>query len=184
MKLLSAIMLFTFIGSAYPSDTPEDATNKFYSAIVTGRYQACLPDQSELDRLAPLMSRRLTGLLQDALAYREQYAKEHPPKTNKDGVPPTFYKPPFIDGDCFSSNVEGAKRFTLGKSEKTATGYRIELHLTYFDSTRPDEKPFEWIDAVIVIKEDDRFVVDDMEFLGTWSYGNHGTLSKRLHYRE
>jgi hypothetical protein len=184
MKMLSIIMLFMFIGSAYPSDSPKDAANKFYSAILAGHYQACLPEEGQLKNLSPSLSKRLTGLLQDALAYREQFTKEHPPKTNKEGVPPTFFKPPFIDGDCFSSNIEGAKRFTPGKSEKTATGYRIELRLTYFDSTRPDEKPFEWTDAVIVIKEDDRFVVDDMEFLGTWPYGNHGSLSKMLHYRQ
>ncbi len=41
-------------------------------------------------------------------------------------------------------------------------------------------KPFAWTDAVIVIKEDGRFVVDDMEFLGDWPYDNHGLLSKGI----
>jgi hypothetical protein len=178
MKLLSAIMLLMFIGSPNASDSPEDAATKFYSTILADRYHGCLPEENQLKRLSPFTSKRLSGLLRDALAYREKFIKDHP------AAPPIIIKPPFSDGDCFSSVAEGAKSFTLGKSQKTAAGFRLELRLTYFDATRPEEKPFEWTDAIIVIKEYDRFVVDDMEFLGTWPYGNHGTLSKNLKYRE
>jgi hypothetical protein len=72
----------------------------------------------------------------------------------------------------------------LGKTNKIPAGYRVELRLTCIDAMQPNEKPFEWTDTVIVIREGNRFVVDDMEFLGTWPYGNHGSLSKFLNSRE
>jgi hypothetical protein len=46
--------------------------------------------------------------------------------------------------------------------------------------TRDPKAKVEWTDAVYVVKEDNHFVVDDMEFRGTWAYGNHGLLSKGL----
>jgi hypothetical protein len=184
MKLLSAIMLVLFMGNAWPSDTPEDAADKFYAAVLAGRYGSCLPKESELKNLSPLISKRLTGLIRAALAYRDQFVKDHPDEKSKDGLPFVMYKQPFSDGDCFSSNVEHATSFKLGKTGKIPTGYRVELRLTYIDSIHPNEKPFEWTDAVIVIREDNRFVVDDMEFLGTWPYGNHGSLSKLLNSRK
>jgi hypothetical protein len=180
MKLLPVIMLVLFMGSAYPMDTPEDAADRFYTAVMAGRYSSCLPQESELKRLFPLISKRLTGLIQAALAYREQYIKDHPDEKGKEGLPPIIHKPPFSDGDCFSSNVEHATSFKLGEAEKIPSGFRVKLRLAQIDTIQPNEQPFEWTDAVIVIREDDRFVVDDMEFLGTWPYGNHGSLSKRL----
>ena len=135
-----------------------------------------MPDENELRRLAPFISTRLTALLRDALTYREQFIKDHPPKRTKEGYL-IHDKPPFIDGDCFSSNVEGVTKFTIGKLRESNGKYRIDLNLIYIDKMSPN-KPFAWIDAVIVIKEDGRFVVDDMEFLGDWPYGNHGLLSK------
>jgi hypothetical protein len=184
MKMFPIIMLVLFMGNAYPSDEPEAAADRFYSAVLAGHYYSCLPEESELKKLSPLLSKRLTGLIRAALAYREQFVKDHPDEKSKDGFPPVVYKPPFIDGDCFSSNVELATSFKLGKTGKIPVGYRVELRLTYIDTTRPNEKPFEWTDAVIVIRESNRFVVDDMEFLGPWPYGNHGSLSKLLNFRE
>jgi len=185
MKMLSVLFVLTFMVGMSPSQTPEDAANQFYSFVLSSRYQSCLPDGSQLDRLSPFMSKRLTDLLRDALIYRERYAKQHPPEFRKDS-PPIFYKPPFSDGDCFSSNVEGVTRFKLGKSKEAQNGFRIDLVLAYIDSMKSKEvpEPFEWIDTIVVVREGDRFVVDDIEFGGNWPYGNHGSLSKLLKARD
>jgi len=177
-KTILLFFLIPFLQGSPSSDTPEDAANQFYSTVLAINEKGCLPDEKELRRLAPFMSKRLTTLLGDALTYREQFIKDHPPKRTKEGYL-IHDKPPFIDGDCFSSNVEGVTKFTIGKSQESNGRYRIDLSLVYIDQMSSD-KPFAWTDAVIVIKEDGRFVVDDMEFLGDWPYGNHGLLSKSI----
>jgi hypothetical protein len=177
-KTILSFILVPFLQGLPSSDTPEYAANQFYSTVMAINEKGCLPDKNELRRLAPFMSKRLTTLLRDALTYREQFIKDHPPKRTKEGYL-IHDKPPFIDGDCFSSNVEGVTKFTIGKSKESNGRYRIDLSLVYIDKMS-SEKPFAWTDAVIVIKADGRFVVDDMEFLGDWSYGNHGLLSKSI----
>ena len=176
--IILSFILVPFLQGSPSSDTPEYAANQFYSTVMAINEKGCLPDENESRQLAPFMSKRLTALLRDALTYREQFIRDHPPKRTKEGYL-IHDKPPFVDGDCFSSHVEGVTRFTIGTSQESDGRYRIDLNLLYIDKMNPD-KPFAWTDAVIAIKEDGRFVVDDMEFLGDWPYGNHGLLSKSI----
>jgi hypothetical protein len=177
-KTLLWIFLILLSANAAPSDAPEGAVKSYYSTVLAISEKGCLPNENELQRLAPFMSKRLTALFQNALAYRENFIRDHPPKHTQAGYL-LLDKPPLSDGDCFSSNVEGASSFTIGKIKENGGGYRVDLNLARIDSSRAG-KTFEWTDAVYVIKENNRFVVDDMEFLGDWPYGNHGLLSKFL----
>jgi hypothetical protein len=179
MKLLSPLIVLFLLGGSSLSNTPEDAANKLYSIVLTIPKWG-VPSEDKLHLLAPYMSKRLTALFRNALAYREKFIKDNPPQFNKDGIS-IQDKPPFCDGDVFSSSFEGATKFAIGKSSILANKYRIILHLELIDPTRPNE-PFKWTDAIYVIKEDGRFVVDDMEFLGTWDFGNHGLLSQSLKF--
>jgi hypothetical protein len=179
---VSIVLAFTAC-ACFAQNAPEEAVSKFYSTYLSVHKPGGLPDDNELRQLAPLMSKRLTALIRDALAYQAQYIKEHPPKHLSDNAPPIIYKPPFCDGDFFSSMVEGASSFRVGKAYRRDRDYNVDLHLKYIDLLNPKEKPIEWTDSAIVVKEDNRFVVDDMEFLGVWPYGNHGLLSKILQSR-
>jgi hypothetical protein len=178
MKIFSPLVMLFLLGGLPSSNTPEDAAKEFYS-IVMKVPKWGVPDENNLNFLAPSMSKRLTTLFRNALAYKKQFIKE---KLPNDGMLIGQYKPPFSDGDCFSSSFEGATKFTIGKSTKIANKYRIDLHLEFDDTIRPG-KPIAWTDAIYVIKKNDRFVVDDMEFLGTWDFGNHGLLSEMLKSR-
>jgi len=180
-KAILWICLIPLLEGSPLSDTPEDAAKNFYSTVMAISEKGCLPKENELRRLAPLMSKRLTALFRDALAYREQFIKDHPPRRSKEGYL-MLDKPPFSDGDCFSSNFEGATSFKIGKSNESGNKFRIDLNLEYIDATNL-QKPFAWTDAIYVIQEDRRFVVDDMEFLGDWPFGTRGLLSNILKSR-
>jgi hypothetical protein len=190
MKATRCCLFAVIVGLAltacnyFVQNTPEEAVSKFYSTYLSVHTPEGLPNENELTKLAPFMSKRLTTLIHNALAYQAQYVKEHPPKHLSDNAPQIVYKPPFCDGDYFSSMVEGASSFRVGTAYRRDSRYNINLHLKHIDSLNPKEKTSEWTDSVIVVKEDNRFVVDDMEFLGSWSYGNHGLLSKILQSRE
>jgi hypothetical protein len=175
MKLLSLLLVLFLLGGGLPSiNTPESAVKDFYSTVMKIP-KAGVPDKNELRLLAPFLSKKLTSLFRDAFAFREQFIKDNPPKILEDGMR-IEDKPPFCDGDIFSSNFEGATSFDVGKSYKSGSSYRIDLHLVYIDKSGK----VSWTDAIYVIEENGRFVVDDMKFLGTWDFGNHGMLSKIL----
>ncbi len=180
-KILLLVFLIPILQASSLNDNPEDTAKNFYSTVLSFSIKACLPDENQLRRLTPYMSKRLTALIRNALAYSEQFAKDHPPQRTKEGYL-ILDKPPFSDGDCFSSNVEGVTSFAIGKSHESKGKYQIDLNLVRIDPMSPN-KPIEWTDAVHIIKEDGRFVVDDLEFLADWPYANHGSLSKTLEWR-
>jgi hypothetical protein len=180
-NIIMPILLFLFIGEPLVRDAPKASVDRFYSIVLSSGNSGGFPSLSELDQLAPHMSKHLMKLFLDAKDCIIQFEKDHPPEPMPNGLPPVIYKPPFSGGSIFSSNAEGATSFRTGKSTKNGDKYRVDLHLTYVDATPgSNHKPFQWIDAVYVIKEENRFVIDDIEFLGTWPYGNHGLLSKMI----
>jgi hypothetical protein len=172
IKVLMVLLIIWDLGSA-SNHSPKAAVKEFYSARMAITQKFGLPDGKDLNSLVPFMSKRLASLIKDANAYQEQLIKKNPSD-----------KPPFCDGDFFSSSEEGVTKFQVGKAKKIENGYRVDLHLVDIDKFNPKEKPIKWTDAVYVIKEDNRFVVDDMEFLGTWPYGHGGSrLSELLQWR-
>jgi hypothetical protein len=127
--------------------------------------------------LAPLLSAELTGLLQRADAAR----------TAARAAAPTE-KPPFTDGDLFSSLFEGPTAFTVGKavSAAAAPGGRLgDLQVTVdlvhtIDPAAGGGEPAIWTDTVLLREENGRFVVADIAFGGGWDFANKGTMVASL----
>lgn len=162
-----AVLLIVFGGAPSSSGDAKAAVRDFYS-VYAKLSPGGLPRGRDLAALRPFMSTRLYRLIVAAVRYDTEYARRHPDE-----------KPPFVDGDFFSSNFEGATRFTIGAAKKQRSAFRVSILFEYADPRAPD-KPHRWDDAVIVVKERGRFVVDDVEFLGDWQFGNRGRLSRIL----
>ena len=120
------------------------------------------------------------SLLRKALAYREQWILDHPPEPGPEGIP-VILKPPFCDGMLFSSMFEGPTGFAIGRVVKSKGTYRVSVDQRYDERGQPTVR---WTDVAVVVKEDDRYVVDDIELLGAWPFGYHGRVSDILKVRE
>jgi hypothetical protein len=120
------------------------------------------PSAEQLAALAPLVSDTLRALLDSARRLRDAEAARAPDE-----------KPPFVEGDLFSSLFEGPTAFTV---DTAALGPRVPVHLTRAD----DSGRSEWTDRVVVREERGRWVVDDVEYGGTWQFANKGTLRASL----
>ena len=123
---LAAMLLMCVLSTGMGSraiEQPQDVVAEFYAAYLPNR-QGGLPDGAELQRIAPFLSTRLHRLIVAAIEYRDVWVKKHPDKPGVGGAPPFIYKPPFVDGDYFSSIFEGPKSF---KVSRTAAG--PERHL-------------------------------------------------------
>jgi hypothetical protein len=157
---------------------PGATVERFYASYIANR-QGGLPEGKELKRLAPFLSQRLHGLIVDALAYREAWTKRHPPEPSPDGGAPVVDKPPFVDGDYFTSLFEGPKRFKVGSAEgDDVGGWKVRVHFWYEAGSEG------WEDVVLVRKENGRYVIDDVLLSGAGPFNPPGRLSDALTARD
>lgn len=139
------------------------------AAVVSGFYETYvklsppgLPTAAQQKELAPYLSRRLLKLMDGARAYQDQEAKAHPDD-----------KPPFVDGCLFASLFEGPKAFKVGTAVAEGRGSKVKVHFTADEGVA-------WDDEVIVVKEDGRYVIDDVVLAGIGQFNPPGRLSTNL----
>jgi hypothetical protein len=179
MPTAIAPSLLFALAAVTPPSSPAVVATPAPASCVTAFYDAYkhvtqhgLPQGKDAAILRPFLSARLRRLLAAAAEYQSKYERQHPED-----------KPPFIEGDLFSSNFEGSTTFTVLTAKPHPPGFRVEVAFIYEDPlhTSPATK---WTDAVTVISEGGRFVVDDVEYLATWPFASHGRLSENLRARD
>ena len=159
-----------------PAAAPEQVVADLYAALNTLRPSGA-PTDAQRRILAPLLSAELTGLLQRADAAR----------TAARAAAPTE-KPPFTDGDLFSSLFEGPTAFTVGKAVSAAAApggrlgdLQVPVDLVHtIDPAAGGGEPATWTDTVLLREENGRFVVADIAFGGGWDFANKGTMIAAL----
>jgi len=150
-----AILLITTT-TVFAADSPQDVVERFYTAYIDAAPPG-LPDGEALERLKPFLSERLYGLIVDALKYRDEMIERHPDE-----------KPPYVDGDHFTSSFEGAKSFEVLRVD----GENVHVAFTYEDA--------KWEDVIVV--KDGR--IDDVIYGGAGEFNPPGRLSDNLKARE
>ena len=85
-------------------------------------------------------------------------------------------KPPWIEGDLFSSLTEGATSYSLGKSRVEKTRAEVDVHLIYKDKNDATE----WMDTVVLTKVNGKWVITDILFKGNWAFMNGASLRASL----
>lgn len=81
-------------------------------------------------------------------------------------------KPPWADGDLFTSLFEGAQSFRLGRP--TAHGDRTEIpvHLVY----RNGGSTTRWSDVLVMVRNRNRWLVWDIRLKGQWAFKSGDSL--------
>ena len=153
-----------FAGEKSGSTDPADAARIFYSELrrfeVTG-----LPTGESWPVLAPMMSDELVAALERARAEQDDFIKKFPDE-----------KPPWIEGDLFSSLFEGPKTFTVQAAK--VTGDRAEVPVQCVRTEGGDTA--KWSDTLVLIKGEKGWVIDDVRYDGEWDFANTGTLKEAL----
>jgi hypothetical protein len=162
---------------ALPSTAPEEVAADLYAVLGTLRPSGAPTDEQRM-RLAPLLSAELIGLLQRADAARTAARTAAPTE-----------KPPFTDGDLFSSLFEGPTAYAVGKPVPGADApggrlgdLRVPVTLTHGaeDPAIVAAERTTWTDVVLLREENGRFVVADIAFGGDWDFANKGSLVTAL----
>lgn len=140
-------------------DSAADALQAFYRMHVRLKASG-LPVGEDLARYQPMLSRRLLALMAPAARERDRVIAQAP------GV-----KPPYIEGDFFTSRDDGVTTFKLGKHiVRTADLESFEIEFSYTEPSGTSR----WTDRVQMLREDGRWKLDDVEYGGYRQDGSDG----------
>ena len=143
---------------------PSAVARIFYSELrrlgVSG-----LPGDSAWTKLKPFCSESLGALLDLAVKEQVEFIERHPDE-----------KPPWIEGDLFSSLFEGPRQFSTGvaKVDGETAEVRVECSHTEGGDT------VKWSDFLILVREGGKWLIDDVRYGGEWDFANSGTLKEAL----
>ena len=142
------------------SAAPRTVVQDFYAAAITQRVTGA-PTATQMTSLAPYLSDTLRALLTAARQRSEADAARDPNE-----------KPAFADGDLFSSLFEGPNAVEVVADSARGDQQIATVRMTSTTTT----PPVVWTDRVILTNERGRYVIDDVEYAGTWDFANKGTL--------
>jgi hypothetical protein len=148
---------------------PSDVVVQFYVTLeLTG--VRTLPDPRAMPALEPYLTPELYAGLQHARHQRDSAAAASPTE-----------KPPFADGNLFSSLFEGHSTYVVQKT--AARGDTVAVPVAFSNT---DQTPaVQWTDTLVVVNTavdgaEPRWRVADLRYGGDWEFGYRGSLLKVL----
>jgi hypothetical protein len=165
-KFFLIIVTLFYSLNSYADQRPEAVVEQFYNwrfkAAFTG-----VPKAPEMKKAKQFLSSELVCLLNAARTYQERFAKKFPDD-----------KPPFIEGDMFTSLFEGANRYTLEPIHVMKTAATAQLHFYHDQGETVDKKG--WNDKVVLQKKNNEWRISDIQYGGQFEFGNSGSLRQNL----
>ena len=150
----------SLIGCAetFAADQAQDAAAAFYRSYLALRKSggpSGIPGEAQLVRLAPLITSELRELFGAALQEQKRCAKQFPGD-----------KPPWIEGDIYSSNFEGFTSYSAANSRPRKGGREVVIRFTYAEG----KDSVKWSDTLVLRNEAGRWLVDDIFYRGHFAF--------------
>ena len=146
-------------------ESPEVAAKRFYDFYLAEPINNGLPSIEQCRQMAPILSRGLQDAIGRARREQDKYISEHPGE-----------KPPWSEGDLFTSLYEGATAYEIASVDPGEKHTDVVVKLTH--ESRGHRVA--WTDRLVLVRENDRWVVENVEYGGTWDFANQGDLLKWL----
>ncbi|RBP37782.1 hypothetical protein DES53_113165 [Roseimicrobium gellanilyticum] len=151
------------------TDTPKAAAKAFYDIVIKRQVRG-LPHKEAWTELQPRLSPKLISLVEAARAEQAAFMKKQ-----------TDEKPPWIDGDLFTSLFEGPQTHSEGEARVSADQAKVSVSFTYTEGGSTTK----WTDTLILTKGPaGNWLVDDVFYGGGWDFASEGKLSESLKVRE
>ena len=171
MKFVPFVSMFLLALAACSGGHGDDqashrAANAFYNVYLK-LHPSGVPTKNQQAEFKPLVSADLAGLLVEAALAEAHYAEATKGEA-----------PPLLEGDLFTSLFEGAESYKIGQCEMQKESWACAVELAHTDSR--DNSKVEWKDRIYVVRNKDRWAVDDIEFLGDWQFMHKGRLKELL----
>lgn len=177
MKIFTRIAVLFTVACATACGEPPDDTH-LQEQVISGFYQQHLkshapgiPNADELKLLQPFLSQALFALLSKASETEVKYhaAAEEP-------------VPPLVDGDLFTSLFEGATSFKMDgcESEDNRASCQVKFRHTGSSDSKGGGSDESWKDKLLLVKENNQWRIDDIEFLGSGQSSQREYLTDTL----
>lgn len=140
---------------------------RFYRTYVRLKMSG-LPDAKQYRTLSPLLSADLRRLFEAARVEQDKAARERPDE-----------KPPWNDGDLFTSLFEGAQSFTIGQPKMRGQYAEVPVKLAY----RSGGSVSRWEDTLVLVRTREGWRVWDVLLKGDWAFKNGDSLRGVLRAR-
>lgn len=162
LKLIFMILLALFqkSGDLTLDSFPKKIASEFYRACINLKISG-LPDDDQLRVLAPFLHKDLQRLFKNAKREQARFKKKFPDE-----------KPPWIEGDLFSSLWEGPQSFEIGSVKESNERAEVDVSLEYLE----EKSVVQWTDTLVLIKAESRWRVWDIQFKGTWAFKTGNSL--------
>jgi hypothetical protein len=147
-----------------PEPSARTVVQEFYASTIAQRVDGA-PTVAQLATLGPFLSDTLRALLAAARQRSEADAAREPNE-----------KPAFVEGNLFSSLFEGPNAVEVVADSTRGDVQVATVHMT---STTANP-PVVWTDRVVLTKQGGRYVIDDVEYGGTWDFASKGSLRASL----
>ena len=167
-----ALSTLAAVAACRPSapSSPSESAAQFYT-LLDGLGVRGVPDSLALDAVAPYLDSTLLGLLTDARHTRDDFRRRYPSD-----------KPPFVDGDLFSSLFEGNTSFAIRST--VARGDTTMVVMAFTNSMQPPTVA--WTDTLVVVPRANpapmspQFVIADLRYGASWDFANRGSMVASL----
>ena len=144
----------------YPTAVTENFYDKYLALDVRG-----LPDKDQAWELSRFFSSQIKTLIKINRRKQEEFIKKHPDE-----------KPPWIEGDLFTSSYEGATSFRVGKMRIKGATREVDVLLHHVS----ESDKVKWTDTVILKRENKKWVIANIIFKGKWQFKTGSSLLNAL----
>lgn len=162
-----ALSLGQSVCAQSPRSSPSRAAEQFYRTYLKLKING-LPNDQQLKILSPLISSDLKELFVTARKIQAKYIQEHPDE-----------KPPWADGDLFSSLFEGAQSYRIGRVADRGDIAEVPVQLAY----QQGGSTTRWSDVLILVRTGNRWLVSDILMKGEWQFKSGSSLRSILSSR-
>ena len=165
------ISLFAFIGVVFvlgtgiaSAQTAVDITDNFYATLGDLNIRG-LPDKDQLKDITPFLSSEVIALIKRDQKKQDAFIKKHPKQ-----------KPPWVEGDLFSSLFEGRTSYGIGQTRTKGGTREVDVYLQFNGET----DKVKWTDTVVLRPEGDKLVITNILFKGNWQFKSGTSLMNAL----
>ncbi len=157
-------VLFTLGAGVAAAQDAVELTDNFYATLRDLNVRG-LPDKDQLKELTPFLSSQIVTIIKRDQKKQDAFIKKHPDE-----------KPPWIEGDLFSSLFEGPTSYQIGGTRAKGSTREVDIYLHHVS----ESDKVKWTDTVVLKKFGGKWLVSNILFKGKWQFKSGSSLLNAL----